>query len=125
MAYISLTPETEKELIEKTARFIVEHDLETMAKLALETFGFTDFAGLMLFNEVFPFASGLFGATGQEFVELMTLNPRANSRRILERVEELEKEKQKRNQASKDSKTKEKRSISSFMAKVLSRLRGK
>jgi len=47
----------------------------------------------MGFLSFYPFATGVFGTEGQEFTELLGLNPRQNSERILERIRELEIEK--------------------------------
>ena len=90
--YFSLTPQQESEMIERIAKFIAKSDIRDFLKIALKTYGLTNFFGTIGFMYAYPFATGLLGDFGQEFTELMGLNPIGSSQRILQRVEELERE---------------------------------
>ncbi len=90
--YFSLTPEKESEMIERIARFIAKSDIRDFLKVALKTYGLTNFFGTIGFLYAYPFATGLLGDFGQEFTELMGINPVGSSQRILQRVEALEEE---------------------------------
>ena len=90
--YYSLTPEREKEMVERIARFIANSDIRDFLKIALKTYGLTNFFGNLGFMFSYPYATGLLGDFGQDFSELMGLNPVNSSQLILKRVEELEEE---------------------------------
>ena len=95
MGYIpSITPEREKELIEMAARWIVEHGLSDIAELLLTGYGTTGLLGTYAFIHFYPFARAFLQEHERELTELMTLNARENSRLIIERVKELEEERQ-------------------------------
>lgn len=90
--YFSLTPQRENEMIERIARFIAKSDIRDILKLLLKTYGLSSFIGTVGFIMAYPYATGLLGDMGQDFTELMGLNPVGSSQRILARVEELEEE---------------------------------
>ena len=89
MSYYTVSSEKAEELIEKIAKFIVKNRFSDLAEILLETFGMTNILGQMGFLFGYPFAFGFFGQQGGEYVELMGLNARENTKRILDRVKEL------------------------------------
>lgn len=90
----SLTPKREDELIEQIATFIVDNNMVDVAAMMLETFGKSNAVANMGFFHLYPFMTMFFGRTGQELSELIGLSPSINNKRILERVKELEKERE-------------------------------
>mgnify|MGYP003565338417 CR=1 FL=1 len=90
-----VTPEREEELIEAAAQYIVRHDLEDVAQIALEgTAPFGDIVGELGFMMTFPLAVTFFNRAGADFVNMLGFNYQMNAERILKRVEELGKEKE-------------------------------
>ncbi len=94
-SYFSLKPQRENDLVEQVAKFIAKSDIRDFLKMLLSTYGMTNFFGNFGFILTYPYAVGLLGDFGQDFSELMGLNPVGSSQRILKRVEELELEYQK------------------------------
>jgi len=89
------TPEREEELIEQAAQYIVRHDLEDFAQIALEgTAPFGDIVGELGFMMTYPLAVTFFNRTGADFVNMLGFNYKLNAERILKRVEELKKVKE-------------------------------
>ena len=89
------TPEREAELIEQAAQYIVRHDLEDFAQIALEgTAPFGDIVGELGFMMTFPLAVTFFNRAGADFVNMLGFNYQLNAEKILKRVEELKKEKE-------------------------------
>jgi len=88
----SITPEREKELIERTARWIVDHGLSDVAELLLTGYGTTGLLGNMAFFQFYPFAVAFLKQSERELMELMTLDATKNSKLIIERVKQLEAE---------------------------------
>lgn len=82
-------------MVERIARFIANSDIRDFLKVALKTYGLSNFFGNLGFMFSYPYATGLLGDFGQDFTELMGLNPVNSSQRILQRVEELEEENRK------------------------------
>ena len=81
------TPEREEELIEQAAQYIVRHDLEDFAQMALEgTAPFGDIVGELGIMMAYPLAVTFFNRTGFDY--------KLNAERILKRVEELKKVKE-------------------------------
>ena len=84
------TPEREKELIEQAAQYIVRHDLEDFAQIALEgTAPFGDIVGELGFMMTYPLAVTFFNRTGSDFVNMLGFDYKLNAEKILKRVEEL------------------------------------
>jgi hypothetical protein len=84
------TPEREEELIEQAAQYIVRHDLEDFAQIALEgTAPFGDIVGELGFMMAYPLAVTFFNRTGSDFVNMLGFNYKMNAEKILKRVEEL------------------------------------
>lgn len=89
------TPEREEELIEQAAQYIVRHDLEDFAQIALEgTAPFGDIVGELGFMMTYPLAVTFFNRTGSDFVNMLGFNYQLNAEKILKRVEELKKVKE-------------------------------
>lgn len=89
------TPEREEELIEQAAQYIVRHDLEDFAQIALEgTAPFGDIVGELGFMMTYPLAVTFFNRTGSDFVNMLGFNYQLNAVKILKRVEELKKVKE-------------------------------
>jgi len=89
------TPEREGELIELAAQYIIKHDLEDFAQIALEgTAPFGDIVGELGFMMTFPLAVTFFKRTGSEFVNMFGFNYKINAERVLKRIVELKKEKE-------------------------------
>ena len=87
-----MTPEREKFLIEEAAQYIVNHDMEDFAQIALEgTAPFGDIVGELGFMMSYPLAVTFFNRSGADFVNMMGFNYQLNAEKILERVEELKK----------------------------------
>jgi hypothetical protein len=82
-----LTPEREKELIDKIAKRIVDHHMETPTILFLESFKPLSFVagqfGLVYLGPLTP----LLGAWSEEGIAL--LQKKENVERLLKRIEEL------------------------------------
>ena len=84
------TPEREEELIEQAAQYIVRHDLEDFAQIALEgTAPFGDIVGELGFMMTYPLAVTFFNRTGSDFVNMLGFDYNLNAEKILKRVEEL------------------------------------
>ena len=84
------TPEREGELIEQAAQYIVRHDLEDFAQIALEgTAPFGDIVGELGFMMTYPLAVTFFNRTGSDFVNMLGFDYKLNAEKILKRVEEL------------------------------------
>ena len=84
------TPEREEELIEQAAQYIVRHDLEDFAQIALEgTAPFGDIVGELGFMMTYPLAVTFFNRTGSDFVNMLGFDYKLNAEKILKRVEEL------------------------------------
>jgi hypothetical protein len=89
------SPEREEELIELAAQYIVRHDLEDFAQIALEgTAPFGDIVGELGFMMTYPLAVTFFNRTGSDFVNMLGFNYQLNAEKILKRVEELKKVKE-------------------------------
>jgi hypothetical protein len=89
------TPEREEELIEQAAQYIVRHDLEDFAQIALEgTAPFGDIVGELGFMMTYPLAVTFFNRSGSDFVNMLGFDYKLNAERILKRVEELKKVKE-------------------------------
>jgi hypothetical protein len=119
----SLTPDREDELVELVATFIVDNNMVDVAAIMLETFSKSNAVANMGFFQMYPFMTLFFGRTGQELSELIGLNPSVNNKRILERIEELEKERVRKREAEKAMKQLlgiEERSIASMLKTRLS-----
>ena len=82
-----LTPEREMELIEKIAKRVVDHHMETPTLLFLETFKPLSFVasqfGIVYLGPLTP----LFGSWSEEGLAL--LQKRENVERLLRKIEEL------------------------------------
>lgn len=94
-----VTPEREKEIIEKIARAIVEYDMEVPALLVLSgikplSYVSSNFAR-MLFGAYLPVSSGDY---------LSVFEKSANFEKIMKRVEELREEKKKEKEKEKSKK---------------------
>jgi hypothetical protein len=88
------SPEREEELIEQAAQYIVRHDLEDFAAIAIEgTAPFGDVVGELGVMMSYPLAVTFFNRSGADFVNMLGFNYKMNANRILKRVEELSKEK--------------------------------
>ncbi|KPV64657.1 MAG: hypothetical protein AOA65_0872 [Candidatus Bathyarchaeota archaeon BA1] len=116
---VSLSPEREKELIDKIAKYIVDYGMETPAILFLESVKPLAFVGgqLTLFY-LAPFLP-LVGRWGEEAITL--LQSRENVERLLQRVEELIKEKEERPVQQPVQSTKEKRPLLQRIKKLIKR----
>ncbi len=89
------TPERQEELIEQAAQYIVRHDLEDFAQMALEgTAPFGDIVGELGIMMAYPLAVTFFNRTGSDFINMFGFNYKLNSERVLKRVEELKKVKE-------------------------------
>ena len=87
-----ISPEREAFLIEEAAQYIVMHDLEDFARIALEgTAPFGDLVGELGFMLSFPLAVTFFNRAGGDFVNMLGFNYKLNAEKILERVVELKK----------------------------------
>lgn len=90
-----MTPEREAFLIEEAAQFIVGHDLEDFAQIAIEgTAPFGDIVGELGFMMTYPLAVTFFNRSGADFVNMLGFNYKLNADKILEKVEELKKVKE-------------------------------
>ncbi len=89
------TPEREEELIEQAAQYIVRHDLEDFAQIALEgTAPFGDIVGELGFMMTYPLAVTFFNRAGSDFINMFGFNYTLNAEKILKRIEELKKVKE-------------------------------
>src|SRR4030042_2500622 len=85
-----LTPEREEYLIEQAAQYIVKHDLEDFAQLALEgTMPYGDIVGELGFLMSYPLAVTFFNRSGADFINMFGFNYKVNADRLLKRVGEL------------------------------------
>jgi len=85
-----ITPEREEYLIEQAAQYIVKHDLEEFAIIALEgTAPFGDLVGELGIMMSYPVAVTFFSRLGGDFVKMLGLNYEVNAKRLQERIEEL------------------------------------
>jgi hypothetical protein len=97
------TPEREEELIEIAAQYIVRHDLEDFAAIAIEgTAPFGDIVGELGVMMSYPLAVTFFNRSGADFVNMLGFNYQVNAERILKRVEQLAKEKKIRQEKIKE-----------------------
>jgi hypothetical protein len=90
------TPEQEEELIDKTARAIVKHRMESAAVLLLETFKPISWAaaygGIMVFTPWTMMLGNVLGrdALGQQGYNVMAFfKKRDNVERLIQRIEDL------------------------------------
>lgn len=98
-----MTPEREAMLIDEAAQYIVAHDLEDFAQIALEgTAPFGDIVGELGFMMSYPLAVTFFNRSGADFVNMLGFNYQLNAEKILERVEELKKVKELRHKILKE-----------------------
>lgn len=98
-----MTPEREAMLIDEAAQYIVAHDLEDFAQIALEgTAPFGDIVGELGFMMSYPLAVTFFNRSGADFVNMLGFNYQLNAEKILERVEELKKVKELRHKIMKE-----------------------
>ena len=98
-----MTPEREAFLIEEAAQYIVSHDLEDFAQIALEgTAPFGDIVGELGFMMSYPLAVTFFNRSGADFVNMLGFNYKLNAEKILDRVEELKKVKELRRKIMKE-----------------------
>jgi len=98
-----MTPEREAMLIDEAAQYIVTHDLEDFAQIALEgTAPFGDIVGELGFMMSYPLAVTFFNRSGADFVNMLGFNYQLNAEKILERVEELKKVKELRHKILKE-----------------------
>ena len=104
-------------MIERIAKAIANSDIRDFLKIALKTYGLTNFFGTIGFMYAYPYMTGLLGDVGQEFTELMGLNPVGSSQRILQRVEALEEEKR---QALEEGRVETRTDSSSLLRRIFS-----
>lgn len=98
-----MTPEREAMLIDEAAQYIVAHDLEDFAQIALEgTAPFGDIVGELGFMMSYPLAVTFFNRSGADFVNMLGFNYQLNAEKILARVEELKKVKELRHKIMKE-----------------------
>ena len=98
-----MTPEREAFLIEEAAQYIVSHELEDFAQIALEgTAPFGDVVGELGFMMSYPLAVTFFNRSGADFVNMLGFNYKLNAEKILDRVEELKKVKELRRKIMKE-----------------------
>lgn len=98
-----MTPEREAMLIDEAAQYIVAHDLEDFAQIALEgTAPFGDIVGELGFMMSYPLAVTFFNRSGADFVNMLGFNYQLNAEKILARVEELKKVKELRHKILKE-----------------------
>lgn len=89
-----ITPEREAYLIDQVARYIVKHDLEDFATIAIEgTAPFGDVVGEMGIMMTYPIALTFFNRFGADFVKMLGFNYQVNSSKLLKRIKELADEK--------------------------------
>lgn len=92
---MQLTPERERELVDKIAWFIVNRDVVEFAKFALELYGVSDVPGELFFLGLYPWISGVMGRNGEELVEFLCHDASEKVPLILARVEQLVQERKK------------------------------
>lgn len=92
---MTLPPRIEDKLIEKAARFAVENGISEFVMPYLEIYSRTDIVGTLSFSVVAPFAM-IIGQDLFDFASIMSTNPMENSRRLINRIKELEEEKKSR-----------------------------
>lgn len=89
-----LSPEREAYLIEQAAQYIVKHDLEDFAQIALEgTAPFGDVVGEMGIMMSYPLAVTFFDRFGADFVKMFGFNYQMNAELLIKRIQELSEEK--------------------------------
>ena len=89
-----LTPERETELIEKIAKRVVDHHMETPTILFLETFKPLSFVASQFGTVYLGPLTPLLGAWSEEGLAL--LQKKENVERLLQKIEELSLEKSRR-----------------------------
>jgi hypothetical protein len=89
-----LTPEREEYLIEQAAQYVVKHDLEDFALIALEgTSPFGDVVGEMGVMMSYPLAVTFFDRFGADFVKMFGFNYQLNAKLLMKKIQELSEEK--------------------------------
>jgi len=89
-----ISPERQKEMIEQAAQYIVSHDLEDMAIIALEgTAPFGTVVGELGIMMSYPLAVTFFNNFGADFVKMFGFNYQENAESLIKRIEELVEEK--------------------------------
>ncbi len=97
-----LSPERQKELIDKIAKYIVDYRMETPAILFLESVKPLAFVGGQLATFYLAPFLPLVGRWGEEAIAL--LQSRENVERLLQRIEELIKKEEEPVQSTKEKK---------------------
>ena len=88
---MSLPPNVD-EVFQRIARFIVEHDIVEFTMPVLELYSRSEMLGTWVFGVIAPWTA-IMGRDWFEFADIMSFNPRENSKRLIKRIEELEDEK--------------------------------
>ena len=92
-----LSPEREKEIIDKVAKLVVDNGIANLAGIITPAYdyGFVYAPNILTTTamlELFPFSS-LFGNLGTDFCVFLQSDPGGNMERIMDRVRELNEEK--------------------------------
>ncbi|MCJ7609012.1 hypothetical protein MUP00_05020 [Candidatus Bathyarchaeota archaeon] len=90
----------EDRLLDKAARFAVNHEITDFVMPYLEIYSRTDIIGNLLFPVVAPWTI-LMGQEVFDFASIMSTNPKENASRLIDRIRQLEE--QKRLNESKDN----------------------
>ena len=90
----------EDRLLDKAARFAVNHEITDFVMPYLEIYSRTDIIGNLLFPVVAPWTI-LIGQEVFDFASIMSTNPKENASRLIDRIRQLEE--QKRLNESKDN----------------------
>ncbi|NHJ31507.1 MAG: hypothetical protein FK732_01465 [Asgard group archaeon] len=87
-----ISKERQEYLLEQAAQYIVKHDLEDFAIIALEgTAPFGDFVGEMGVMMSYPFAVTFFDRFGADFVKMFGFNYQVNAEVLMKRIQEISK----------------------------------
>lgn len=98
-----LSPEREKEIIEKVAQLVVNNGIQNLGGILQPAYdyGYTYFGNILTTTtmlELFPF-SPLFGDLGTDLCVFLQSDPRESMERIMDRVRELNEVKKKEDAA--------------------------
>jgi hypothetical protein len=105
-----ITEERKEYLVEQAAQYIIKHDLEDFALIALEgTAPFGDIVGEMGIMMSYPLAVTFFDRFGSDFVKLFGFNYQENATLLMKRIEELSKQKKQQEKKRKSEKRVKKR----------------
>jgi len=103
------TPEREAFLIDQAARYIVDHDLEDFAEIALEgTRPLGELVGELGVMMAYPLAVTFFSRSGADFINMFGFDYRVNSEKLMKRIKELKELKEIHKQAQKKLEKKDK-----------------